>query len=209
MVYCTDAPFGHCTGIFDPGSGCGLVATCEAMGCGGLFDALDAQGCLRPACETQADCPQGASCVDSCAVPDGFSCTMNGDSCECNADSSCQSRCIQDMCHDSVLTWNGCKSCDDARSTFSEELGALRAEVSSCTVDADCTCADTVSACSTDCPATIATTQLSYYESQVEALGLRSCGSPSFVATCGVSSGSCPPCEAACVDGQCVNAAVL
>ena len=107
-----------------------------------------------------------------------------------------------------MLTRDGCASCEEAFDGYFEEVGSLRGEVAGCSVDTDCTCADTISACGTDCQAPIASSQLSYYESQLEALGRRFCGSPRFDDTCDAGSASCMTCEAACVSGKCANVAV-
>lgn len=59
---------------------CSLRAACERVSCDS--DLFDASACLRPACQSDADCPDDERCVSD-MWSKHYECAQHGDSCDC------------------------------------------------------------------------------------------------------------------------------
>ena len=88
----------------NPAYTCTVPVDCEnEYDCGGPLSEADAEGCLRPRCDGEEECPDGYTCVTlgdwgSCASS-SWSCEADGDQCSCGGTADCDedvSICIQD-----------------------------------------------------------------------------------------------------------------
>ncbi len=96
----TGAPAPACPD--NPGFTCTVPLDCAFEQCGGPLAEVDAEGCLRPRCDT-GPCPDGYTCVDlgdwgSCA-PSSWDCSEFEGECGCGGTADCSegvSICVQD-----------------------------------------------------------------------------------------------------------------
>src|SRR5689334_16251616 len=68
---------------------CTFEDTCEALGCGKPFSALDASGCIREQCRSSDDCSSGQRCVPS---------VLHGNDCYSSVIEGCEVECAQCSC---------------------------------------------------------------------------------------------------------------
>ncbi len=77
-----------------PGFNCDGPVNCDqGYQCGELSSPFDADGCLRPSCESDEDCQAGDRCYigyefDDCLSSEVF-CGQEGDMCECGSSDDC------------------------------------------------------------------------------------------------------------------------
>lgn len=82
--------FDHC-GESAPNSTCTKELTCAQLGCGQLESRLDADGCMRQSCTSDADCAADELCfpapavyqVDAAFPRFDPTCTVSGQACQC------------------------------------------------------------------------------------------------------------------------------
>lgn len=98
----------------DPRSTCTATVDCSfaAFHCGEVVSWWDAQGCLRPACGGEGECPRGSTCwrsweCDECLPPITNCYDNEAGECACSGDGVCSSAvCVPDdllataACHD-------------------------------------------------------------------------------------------------------------
>jgi hypothetical protein len=74
------------------GDTCSVLASSWGVTCGGTAYGYDEQGCLRPSCETDADCGGGRGCFTVDCVTRPWCAYEVGSECVCGQDLSCTSR---------------------------------------------------------------------------------------------------------------------
>jgi hypothetical protein len=153
----------HCPGIVSgreaPSSRCDFESTCEALGCGDAWSDFDAQGCLRPKCESSEDCVAGERCVPAvlAGVHRCYSsvfewCDPNCSECACSHSEDCITAAFCQPADDFPPEAD-CNideaSCDDLQGLNSTLAEYMNSEEITYTEDAALAlkaCADTISA---------------------------------------------------------------